>query len=82
MIRCFYAIERHILQKITDLKFFFVSFQGNIFYIYTFCEYTMNRNKLLEYVTIGKKNNILFFFKIYSINVFEFSFENLNRLVK
>lgn len=42
----------------------------------------MNRNKLLEYVTIGKKNNILFFFKIYSINVFEFSFENLNRLVK
>lgn len=42
----------------------------------------MNRNKFLEYVIIGKKNNILFFFKIYLINVFEFFFENLNRLVK
>lgn len=72
------------LQKITDLKYFLSIFQGNIFYICIFCEYTINKNKLLEYVAISIKKNqhSILFLIIYSVSVFEFSFENLNGLAK
>lgn len=49
------------LQKITDLKYFLSIFQGNIFYICIFCEYTINKNKLLEYVAISIKKTAFYF---------------------